>query len=59
MMQFVSSTALTELLLILCILDLTVTFILLQEQRRLVDTNVITSVSGVIPSHCVTANFDV
>ena len=59
-MQIFSFTTLIDLSLILCVLDLTVTFILLQELRRLVGKKAMTSVSGVIPFHWVNAaNFDV
>ncbi|KAI9458566.1 hypothetical protein BJY52DRAFT_411425 [Lactarius psammicola] len=43
LLQIPSFLALTKSSLLLCILDLVITFVLLQEQRRLVDTNAATA----------------
>jgi len=60
MMRISSFPSLTKLSLMLCVLGLTVTLILLREQRRLVCTKATTSVSGAMPLHSVIAvNFDV
>ena len=59
-MQIFSFATFTELSLVLCVLVLTVTFILLQEQRRLLGKKSMTSVSGASSFHWVNAvNFDV
>ena len=54
-MQISSFPALTILSLILCALGLTVTLVLLQEQRRIVGKNSTTSVSGVMPFYIAIA----
>ena len=60
MIQVSSFLALTNSSLLLCILGLVITYVLLQEQRRLVDTNAATAVSMVMPLYLVfVVNLDI